>query len=209
MKEPRSLEAPLLGSEEPAMYATSGSPLLRTFSPRSIIHRRWRITLAIPWTKYAASCFAYTVVGIHSFALFYFCPQAIAAWPTEYALPESLLVIVQGFWSYASDVHAIGHTSYWHVVDRFSAQLLFLCQFVKYGLVLPDTLSYVEAIWLWLGLAIGVACKLMGHRCVVDGDALGYRDWHIAWHVSVPFAISVFQQARWMSCETCNWTRGY
>ena len=188
----------------PLLRHASTMVTVGVFSRRSSIRHTWRSELSEPCSCYAASCFTYSIVGIHAMLLFTNCPEAIPEWPIHLALPEAALVTLQGCWSFASDVHAVGRESSWHIVDRLMAQLLLSMQFLKFGILLPDAMSTAECVWLWTWLAIGVACKMRGYRGVIDGSMSRYRLWHIAWHCTVPMGVLAFHHYRWYSCLTCG-----
>jgi len=170
----------------------------------SSIKPSWRTRLARPCSLYGLSCFAYTVVGLHSMALWLLCPQAIPEWPPHIAVPESFLVAVQGLWSFASDVVHVGQPSTFHVVDRVSALVLVAAQLAKFCWLLPRSLSVAERAWIWGGLAIGIACKVGGFKAVISGGSADFHRWHILWHLSLPLTFGAFHASRWHSCAVCG-----
>ena len=175
------------------------------FNRKSALPKAWRVELSIPFTSYSSSCTTYTFTGLHAFAMFTFCPESLPTYPQRTALIESLLVALQGYWSYMSDVDGVGMETYIHCVDRTSALMLIGWQFYKWGVLLAPTLTEGEKCWLWIFLSVGMFAKLRGYRAVMDGDLLAFRFWHIMWHLWLPLAILAFHQQRWHHCSYCSY----
>ena len=94
------------------------------FNTASTVPPKWRKDLKARSTPYALSSLFFCVVGAVALLQAVYCPLAIAGWPTRYGVPEAVLVILAGVWSYWSDVIAIGTVSIAHPIDRFSAVAL-------------------------------------------------------------------------------------
>ena len=189
------------------------SPLLRHIirmltygacSRRSSVKSSWRSQLAQPLSIYGLSSFTYTTAGIHALILLICCPEAVPGWPASVWLLEATLVMMQGVWSYCSDVLFIGLESNFHACDRISALSLVGLQLVKFGWVLPSSMSTEWLAWIWIWLVAGIICKICGYQCILSDSADGFRRWHIRWHVTMPFGVSVFHAAQWHACRVCG-----
>ena len=148
------------------------------------------------------------------------CPAASPiGWSAGQGLRESVLVILQGVWSYWSDVLAVGQVSWcrrhsvtrlsptpaprvaqvsWaHPIDRASAVALTGFQLFKLLFLMLPTMSWPEVLWLAGGLAAGIYFKVADYYALFEGNALRYRRSHTLWHVCLPFAFTAHTLARW------------
>lgn len=176
------------------------------WSPQSIIEPRWRkSSLTDPTSAYACSCFFYSLAGAFAIIMTTQCPLAFPSeWPAGWAQVEAALIILQGFWSFGSDVHALGRTSYLHPIDRTSATWLTGLQFFKYGILLRPVLSTGELVWLSATLLIAIAIKLADYQAIaVLKDRQLYERTHFWWHVSLPFGVGGHLAYRWLTCPMC------
>lgn len=206
------MQTPCPANQRHKMAPASSWPLLRhtarmvsygALSRKSSIPEAWREHLARPRSAYAWSSFMYTLVGLQSLLLWTSCPAAVSEWPQRIARPEAVLVTLQGIWSFYSDVLYVGLYSSFHTVDRLSALTLTGFQILKFGIVLPWSMSLYELAWVWCGLALGIHCKLRGYRAVIDSSVHSFRIWHIAWHCSFPITFLAFHGYRWHVCDAC------
>lgn len=79
------------------------------FKTASTIPPEWRPNLSQPFTAYAVSSFFYTATGLLTLCQIFWCPLATPpGWSTRCATVEAVLICLQGFWSYWSDVVSIG-----------------------------------------------------------------------------------------------------
>ncbi len=174
---------------------TSGALSLKSSVPTS-----WRRSLACPRNSplsamYAASSWLFTLtamVGLLNLA----CPDAHLPWPAAFHATEGILLALQGYWSYLSDVKCVGTASWAHPVDRASAMFLVIVQFFKFVLVLPratpPVTSPAELAWVGVGVAFGVAVKVIGYRQLILGHERRYAIAHIMWHLSLPLVVGGF-----------------
>ena len=81
----------------------------RVLSKRSSIPKSWRPHLCAPISTYALSSFLFSACGLLELTQCLTCPVASpAGWPASYGLREGIAVVLQGMWSYWSDVLAVG-----------------------------------------------------------------------------------------------------
>lgn len=177
---------------------------VNVFKTKSALPSSWRAELSIPFTCYSCSSFTYSAVGLQALVLFTYCPEAIPEYPRSSALWEARLVVLQGVWSYCSDVMNAAQDSMWHCVDRFSAVALFSWQLYKLGFLLDVGIPEEEKAWLWLWLSATIFAKVRGYRGILDGELHAFRFWHIVWHITLPFSIASWQWWRWHNCEACG-----
>lgn len=175
------------------------------WTPHSIIDPKWRKSnLTDPTSAYAISSFFYSAAGAFALLMTSACPLAFPSqWPARWVQFESTLIIMQGVWSFGSDVHALGRTSYWHPIDRTSATWLTGLQFVKYGILLRPVLPVGELLWIGATLLIAVAIKIADSRAIMQRDRLLYERTHFWWHVSLPFGVGANLLYRWLVCPVC------
>ena len=169
---------------------------------QSSIPHSWRRHLAVPLSVYGLSSFTYVAVGLHALALWSSCPSAIPEWPPAIARPEACLVTLQGIWSFFSDVLNVGRDSAFHPIDRASALALVAVQLIKFGLVMPHSMTVAELVWIWFGLAGGIGRKLCGYRAILRGSPESFRTWHTLWHVSMPLFVGLLHSTRWRASCT-------
>ena len=173
------------------------------FTTRSSIKPAWRRQLAVPLSPYGLSSFCYTFAGLYAMVAWFFCPGAMPGWPARVAFPEASLVVLQGAWSFLSDVINVGRPCIFHAVDRISAVSLTAFQLCKFGLLMVTDLSGMQAIFIVVGLGLGIGCKLQGYRAILNGHVERYRHWHLLWHLSLPLAVSALHSWRWRTCQKC------
>ena len=178
------------------LYATTRGAI----SPRSSVKPSWHKELN-RFSLYACSSWFYTVVGVHGLCMFLSCPTVYPGWPPHIAIPDVTLVMLQGIWSFNSDVRNIGLTSKWHVVDRLTAQALTLFQVVKFAYFLvPPVLSPAQFAFVWFGFFVAFFCKLQGYKAIVDASLPRFKFWHTLWHISLPLTHIILQSWRWRGC---------
>ena len=174
------------------------------FNTASTVNPAWRKNLSQPYTAYAVSSLFYTAAGLLTLAQTILCPGACSpGWPPGWAQPEAILVILQGFWSYWSDVAAIGTTSIAHPIDRFSAVCLTFFQFYKFGVMCAPHMGVVDAAWTSTTLALAIVCKMFDYRSMQANDIAFYRRSHFWWHVSLPFGFGSYVIYVWARCTKC------
>mmetsp|Transcript_62590 Transcript_62590/g.104176 ORF Transcript_62590/g.104176 Transcript_62590/m.104176 type:complete len:250 (-) Transcript_62590:286-1035(-) len=169
-----------------------------TCNSKSSISPRWRSHLTQPLAVYAISCWFYSSLGLLVLAQHAFCPQSlISGWPRHVNIMESVLVIMQGLWSYLSDVRDVGQESFFHIVDRVSAISLTGLQFFKLFVIPPGSLPFFERCWLLACLLIGLLFKVFDYYCIVTDDVHAYRRSHTLWHFTFPFGFGCFSLHCW------------
>eukprot|EP00966_Prymnesium_polylepis_P327948 7383770-Prymnesium_polylepis.1 len=178
----------------------------RLLDRRSSIPHSWRAVLSEPLSAYALSSWCYCVCGLVGLAQATRCPGASpVGWDAAHGARECVLVILQGIWSYLSDVVAVGRVSWAHPVDRFSAVALTFFQAYKLGFLVRATMSWPELLWLAGGLGVGIFYKVADYHALLAGDALRYRRTHTAWHVSLPFVFAAHTLVQWyLQRDSCN-----
>ena len=177
------------------------------FTNRSRIDPRWRTHLSRPCSLYGLSSWSYTAIGLLLLSHCLLCPAALAEWAVGHptlALGEACALTLQGGWSFLSDVLNIGRTSWLHSLDRVSALTLTFLQLVKFGVIMVPGMSAYELAYVWGGIGIGVAAKLMGSRAILDQSMAGFRGWHTVWHLELPAALGGFLVMRWRTCADCD-----
>ena len=154
------------------------------FNTASTVPPKWRKDLKAPFTAYAISSLFYSFVGLTTLLQTIYCPLAVAeGWPPSYSIPEAVLVISQGVWSYWSDVIAIGTVSIAHPIDRFSAVALTALQVYKFGFMLLPYMDTIDMVWTGVTLILAIICKMFDYKAMQSKSVSFYRRSHFWWHV--------------------------
>ena len=149
------------------------------FNTASATPPSWRPNLTQRYTAYALSSLFYTAAGTFALCAALWCPLASTqGWPPQYAVPEAVLVMLQGVWSYWSDVIDVGTVSYAHPIDRFSAVTLTGLQFVKFGVMLRPWMDRVDALWTGTALLVAIGCKMADYDAMQSKSISYYRRSH-------------------------------
>ena len=171
-------------------------------SPKSSVPPSWRAHLSKPLSLYGMSSFTYSVTGLHALFMSLHCPGALPAW-ADYFTVEAVLVTIQGVLSFCADVLNIGRPSIFHVLDRCLALTLTGLQLLKFAVILPPWMSRGELAFVWLGIAVGIYCKVQGYNAILHKQMERFRTWHIWWHFVMPLAIGAWHGGRWLTASSC------
>ena len=102
----------------------------------------------------------------------------------------SMGLILQGFFSYWSDVHTLGLPSIAHVCDPTLATFLFcLCFSIVIDIVRKNKLCTIHKYIAVAAFFLGFFCKMQGSRYLQKRNKSRYIIWHILWHISIPLPI--------------------
>ena len=110
-----------------------------------------------------------------------------ASWPW---ILESWILFVQAGLCYASDVHTLGETSVYHMLDRMHAPLLTGWNFLRLMCFVTGHFATVPSFAAMCVQALAHALAFIVFRRAFAArranDYRGYLTWHSVWHFSLP-----------------------
>jgi hypothetical protein len=116
---------------------------------------------SLPWW-YTWSCFSYAICGL------------IRIWLHE-AYLDGILLLIQSFFSYMSDVHTLGNESRWHPIDHVSAVSVTFYHFYS----LKTAMS-----WICNGFIFSIALGFLQQSRLAYSKANDeFLVYHTVWHV--------------------------
>ena len=170
---------------------------------RSNINPAWRPRLSQPLSVYGFSCWTYSIAGILVLAQSLVCPTAFLPDWANVARKEGCALVLQGCWSFCSDVLNVGRPSRFHSIDRVSALMLTCIQIFKFGIIAPYAIRLDQLLWGWLSIVVGLSCKLMGSRAILADCVEDFYFWHCMWHLTLPVGLVAIPTAAWLGHDAC------